>query len=65
MQMHTNIGVTEKKEGGKGCIYNRTTGMVVWVKGLNLAACTCKSIPKEISLNEKYNREGRNPLILP
>ena len=35
MQMYTNIGVTEKKEGGKGCIYNRTTGMVMWVKGLN------------------------------
>lgn len=35
MQMYTNIAVTEKKEGGKGCIYNRTTGMVMWVKGLN------------------------------
>ena len=35
MQMYTNTGVTEKKEADKGCIYNRSTGVVMWVKGLN------------------------------
>lgn len=34
-QRYTNIGVTEKKEGGKGCYLQNTTRMVVWVKGLS------------------------------
>lgn len=35
MQMYPNKGVAEKKEGAKDAVYDRATGMVMWVNGLN------------------------------
>lgn len=66
MQMHTNTG-KKKGKGQRFCLQqnNRNSHGGQGITRRSLAMCTCKSIAKEISLNGKYNLEGRNPLILP
>lgn len=39
---------------------NGHVGPIQGVKCRYLAACTCKSVPKDISLNEKYDWKGGN-----
>lgn len=66
--MCSNTGDIEKKEGCTGLYLqqkNRNGPMGQGAEPRHVAVCTCKSVPKEVSLNGKYNWDGRNSLILP